>query len=60
MDVRHDISGAKTYGGVRVLGCIIEEPKCLSIRFLGGFGLLGSDVPGGNEHCWVNGNAVIQ
>ena len=34
--------------------------QSVSLCFLGGFGLLVSDGPGGNRHCRVNGNAVIQ
>ena len=60
MDVKHHIACTITYGGVRVWGRVIEESKCLFVRFLGGFGLLGSDRPKGSEHFRVNINSVIQ
>ena len=41
-------------------GRIIEEPKCLFICFLGGFGLLVRDGTVGNENYWFDGKAVVQ
>ena len=60
MEVKHHISGAIMYDGIRVCCRVIEESKCLFIRFLGGFGLLGSDGFEVNENCQVEGNAVMQ
>ena len=60
MEVKHHISGAIMYDGIRVCCRVIEESKCLFIRFLGGFGLLGSDGYEVNENCQVEGNAVMQ
>ena len=60
MDVKHLIAGTIKYGGVRVRGRVIEDPNCLFICCLNGFGLLGSNEPEGNEHCRVDLNSVIK
>ena len=60
MDVKHHINVSIMYVGVMVRGRVIEEQKCLFIRFIGGSGILGSDGPKGKEHCQVNENTVIQ